>query len=297
MSRRKQLDLFSVSMSQPDALPHGARWRVVDTPLQPMGFVLIRSQRRSIGLTVDDTGLRVRAPRWATLAQIDAAVIERSAWIMAKLRDRRSALDRQARMAGQWRQNGRIPYMGVAIALHLDAHHEQPHFTGCLKAPRTGDVLALPLAPDAAPQRITDATHAWLQQQAGHWFDLRLRHFVERSGRPLAGWRLSSARTRWGSCSSAGRILLNWRLIHFRHALVDYVIAHEVAHLREMNHSPAFWRELERLYPGFAAPHAELRRYRPGMWPAIRELEAVPSGAVRAGSTSASGDPHPEGEF
>ena len=61
--------------------------------------------------------------------------------------------------------------------------------------------------------------------------------------------RLSNARSRWGSCHASGRISLNWRLIHMPRHLIDYVVVHELAHLREMNHSPRFWKLLERLCP------------------------------------------------
>ena len=100
-------------------------------------------------------------------------------------------------------------------------------------------------------------------------FGVRLNRCLERAGRSIAGWGLSSAQGRWGSCTSQGRIRLNWRLIHFAPALIDYVIAHEVAHLKEMNHGPAFWREVERLCPDFRAARDTLRRQPPDTLPLI----------------------------
>ena len=78
---------------------------------------------------------------------------------------------------------------------------------------------------------------------------------------------LSAARTRWGSCSPEGKILLSWRLIHFPLHIIDYVIAHEVAHLKELNHGPRFWTTVERLLPGHQAARDELRRYPDGLLP------------------------------
>src|SRR5690606_6682632 len=108
MGRTEQLELFSseiadtqpaapptpaprpattmVPITCPPSLPDGARWRQVQAPEQSIGFVLQRSRRKSIGLTINDDGLQVRAPNWVTLAQIDAAVIEKSAWVLDKLR-------------------------------------------------------------------------------------------------------------------------------------------------------------------------------------------------------------------
>src|SRR5690606_2426701 len=124
-------------------------------------------------------------------------------------------------------------------------------FEGNADAPRTGDILRLPLPEDADPDRIRDSAGAWLQHRARIDFARRLAHFLALSGQSLDRWALSSATSRWGSCTSGRRIRLNWRLIHFQPHLIDYVVAHEVAHLRVMNHGPAFWRELARLYPDF----------------------------------------------
>lgn len=269
MSRRTQLELFAVTTPRPATLPDGAQWRTITTPYQSLGFILKRSRRRSIGFIVDDTGLSVTAPTWAPLAQIDAAVISRSRWIMEKLQLRQKRLEQQATAHSLWQQHGRIPYMGQHIELELCAAQKEARFLGAPDAPGEGDTLQLPLPNGASEQRIQDSVHAWLQRQAKWWFGLRLEHFLALSGQNLQGWRLSAATTRWGACSSARRITLNWRLIHFRHELIDYVIAHEVAHLREMNHSAAFWREVERLMPRFESARLELRRHRPGVLPLI----------------------------
>lgn len=266
---RTQLELFSVATPQPQALPAGARWRTVSTPHQRIGFVLQRSRRRSIGFTVDDSGLRVTAPTWATLAQVDDAVARRSRWILEKLRLRQERLDHLALADTLWKHEGRIPYFGVHIKLELSGTKSKTAFHGTIHAPQAGDTLQISLPCDATQQRVRDTVHLWLQKQARHWFDVRLHYFLQKSGQSMRSWRLSAARTRWGSCSSDQRIMLNWRLIHFSHDIIDYVIAHEVAHLREMNHSKAFWQELERLMPGFAPPKAELRRHRPGTLPLI----------------------------
>lgn len=269
MSRRTQLELISATTPEPAVLPEGTRWRTVTAASQRIGYVLQRSRRRSIGFMVDDTGLRVTAPTWVTFSQVDAAVVARSGWIMDKLRLRQQRLQHQLVADTLWKHQGRIPYMGTHITLELHASRKTAIFSGVCDAPQEGDTLTLTLPSDATHQRIQDSVHAWLQQQAKWWFNQRLDHFLAISGQSLQGWRLSSATTRWGSCSSARRIMLNWRLIHFRHDIIDYVIAHEIAHLREMNHSKPFWQELERLMPDFATAKAELRHHRPGVLPLI----------------------------
>ena len=72
---------------------------------------------------------------------------------------------------------------------------------------------------------------------------------------------LTSARTRWGSCSRRSGIRLNWRLIHAPLPLIDYVLAHELAHLKEMNHTARFWTEVGRLYPDWQVARRDLRSF------------------------------------
>jgi hypothetical protein len=259
----------AVSIVRPATLPPEHRWREVQTASQTIGFVLRRSRRRSIGLTVNDDGLQVTAPAWVPLNQIDSVVCEKHAWILRKLHQRQERQRQMATADTQWQHGGQLPYLGQRIVLALDNHCTQTHFDGDAFAPADGSILTLPLPRDADRLRVRDGTHAWLQQQARAWFQTRTRWFLEREGLEIRQLRLSSASTRWGSCSSDGNIMLNWRLIHFGPDIIDYVIAHEIAHLREMNHSPAFWREVGRILPGFEQAREALRHHQPGTLPLL----------------------------
>src|SRR5690606_17748787 len=155
----------------------------------------------------------------------------------------------------------RIPYMGRRIVLKLGSGCQTTVFSGATFDPGDDDALYLALPAGAERGRIRDSAHSWLQQQARTWFERRLRHFLDANQLTIRRWRLSSAATRWGSCSSDGNIMLNWRLIHFQPDIIDYVIAHEIAHLRELNHSSNFWREVDRILPGFERARAALRQH------------------------------------
>jgi predicted metal-dependent hydrolase len=107
---------------------------------------------------------------------------------------------------------------------------------------------------------VARQVHEWLHRQALACFEDRVAHYCRVLGidrRPQV--LLSSARTRWGSCHTSGRIHLNWRLVQMPARLLDYVVAHEVAHLIEMNHSPRFWRIVGGLVPDYAACRNALR--------------------------------------
>src|SRR5690606_34792554 len=177
--------------------------------------------------------------------------------------------ERQRRIAAQrtnWVDGGTLPYLGVTIIMRLDGSKDT-QFSGIAEAPSENDTLWLSLPADATGDRIRDVVQAWLQQQAHAIIGARLNAFLQRTGLRINRWRLSSARTRWGSCSSRGNIMLNWRLIHFPLPIIDYVIAHELAHLREMNHGPGFWSEVSRLHPDYQQAREVLRQHSPTSLP------------------------------
>jgi hypothetical protein len=123
-------------------------------------------------------------------------------------------------------------------------------------APRA---LRVGLPKTATPEQIRDAVQAWLMRQAREHFLHRLDHFA-----PLlqVQWRklsLSSAGTRWGSARIDGAIRLNWRLVHFRPAVIDYVVAHELSHLRIMDHSARFWDTVRSVVPDYAELRGQLK--------------------------------------
>ena len=111
-------------------------------------------------------------------------------------------------------------------------------------------------SPGEAPQLLEKA----LRERARALFVERLAHYAPQLGVDLPALSLSAARTRWGSCSRRTGIRLNWRLIHFAPPLIDYVVIHELAHLREMNHGARFWSIVAELYPDYRSARAELRR-------------------------------------
>jgi predicted metal-dependent hydrolase len=123
-----------------------------------------------------------------------------------------------------------------------------------------GGVLWVQLPPAASPLQVRDSVQAWMERQALVHFTQRLHHFA-----PLLGvqWRvlkLSNAGTRWGSAKADGSIRLHWRLMEFDAAQIDYVVVHELSHLRHMNHSPQFWATVAGVLPGYAQVQQQLKQ-------------------------------------
>lgn len=226
-----------------------------------LDYTLRRSKRRSIGFVIDDEGLHVAAPRWVTLAEIDGAIREKERWIFAKLAERR---ERSARMRPPmaWRDGACLPYLGGEVVLRIATHGQQvTHFD----AERKELLVCLP--GDAGEQQLKDQVLGWLQREAKRVFAERLPVYAEKLGVEYRSFALSSALTQWGSCTHDGRIKLNWRLMHFGLPQIDYVIAHELAHLREMNHSPRFWATVQSVFPEFEAARKALREQGPETLP------------------------------
>lgn len=214
-----------------------------------------RSQRRTIGLTVGPQGLSVRAPRATPLAEVEALVQRKAAWVLAKLREVEQAA-RLAPPAAEWRPGGSIAYLGRCLEL---ACRQDGRLAGAVL---DGARLLLASGRDAGPDRVRELARAWLMDEARRVFVERLDHFAPRLGVRYRSLRLSNAATRWGSASSDGGIRLNWRLIHLNLELIDYVVVHELSHLREMNHGPAFWGWVASVLPDHERRRLALRQVR-----------------------------------
>jgi len=220
-----------------------------------LDYELLRSKRRSIGFLINDQGLRITAPRWVTLADIEQAIHEKQGWIRKKLAERHERIQKRLEPEMRWVDGARIQYLGREISLrsagnsvrgtYFDADHGELH-------------LQLPAL--ASEEQFKDRVQSWLQQEAKRVFTERLPLFAEKLQVRYQSMSLSAAKTRWGSCTSEGKIRLNWRLIHFSPLIIDYVIAHELAHLREMNHSPRFWATVQSVFPEMEIARQQLRQ-------------------------------------
>lgn len=227
-----------------------------------LDYTLVRSKRRSIGFMIDDDGLRITAPKWVTLTEIENAICEKQRWIFTKLNERRERSARRLQPQMEWRDGGTLPYLGNDITLRILATQS----AGILYDAATKE-LTVCLPSDAAEQQLKDRVQGWLQLEAKRIFAERLPIYAEKLGVSYQSFALSSAMTQWGSCTADGKIRLNWRLIHFALPLIDYVIAHELSHLREMNHSPQFWATVQSVFPEFAAAKKALRDHAPETLP------------------------------
>ena len=205
-----------------------------------LSYKLVRARRRTMALFVDGNGIEARAPRHVAVAEIETFMREKERWIRRRLAAPR-------RRPFVWEAGTTLPWLGQNVTL----------------APRVGEdsvrlscgLLEVGLADGAS---LRERVLAWIHEQALALFRERVVALSRVLDLTVSGVGLSNAKTQWGSCSASGRIRLNWRLMLLPAHLVDYVVAHELAHRRELNHSARFWNVVAALYPRYREARQEL---------------------------------------
>jgi len=212
-------------------------------------FRFARRRRRTIGIRVSESGLSVAAPLRAPWREIEGFLHEKARWILEKL-DQRAAAGAPRTLFGESGET--LPLHGRDIVLVVTPAARAARLAGAelhLSVPephRRGAVRALLLQ--------------WLKVRALDALTPRLAHYAARVSLPPPPLKLSNARTQWGVCMASGRVRLSWRLVHLDPELADYVVAHEVAHLVELNHSERFWALVEWLYPHWREARERIER-------------------------------------
>ena len=235
--------------------PHAAKPAVAEQRAavlagQHITYTLKRSaRRRSIGLRVDDRGLTVSIPLRASECWLHSVLQDRAEWVVEKLEGWQA---RKAQVLcltdGEF-----IPYLGEQLTLRV----QQSLFAA--PAHQSGDELRVPVQDESNAKRIEQRVSEWYRQQAGLLFAARVAHYAVLLRVAPNAIKLSTAKTQWGSCNARGTVRLNLQLIKFPLRLIDYVVVHELAHLREMNHSANFWKVVASVCPDYAKRRRELK--------------------------------------
>ena len=202
---------------------------------------------RRFVLRLDERGEAVELvlPAWGSLRQAVRFLEQNRGWLEQRLKD----LPPRVAFA----DGSEIPLLGRP---HRIRH--RPGSRG--KGPAWIENGEIHVAGEAAhlPRRLKD----FLRFHARRELSARAHELAARISREVSGIRLSDGKSRWGSCSAKGGLAFSWRLILAPEEVLHYVVAHEVAHLAEMNHGPRFWKLVEKLAPGHASGRAWLRRNR-----------------------------------
>ena len=236
----------------------GAVWLGADR----IDYTLVRvAGRRHVHLLVENGRLSVRAPWRGTHSLAETAIHAHADWVQRRLTAERERLRRRAPLAhGAW-----LPLFDSRLRLWVHGA-ESPLACGRDRGParpgsarRNGDTLAV-WPPSSTEEALRETIHRWYRAEARKVLTERLTTLGEQLGRGPNKVRIAAQRHRWGSCSARGTISLNWRLLLLPAALADYVMIHELCHLRHLNHSPRFWLAVERAMPDYRDRRAGLKR-------------------------------------
>ena len=287
--------------------------RTVELQGQKIAYELLRRKRKTIGMHVSEGKLKVAAPKWVSLTQIQQALQEKGAWILKQIEHTRAkalaAKEKDVRVqhacvlpwlgsslqvllqadsgtldpllakaslmgathvgaktlallvehafierqmeSGAWvRCSVQEAFERESALSHLELCADTPPFgSDALLSTQTHYRLQLPLVLEAHSELTLQVLTAVLKAHAQACFEPRLDLLAARFGVNYKRFKLSAAKTRWGSASQSGLIHLNWHLVHFSPALIDYVVAHELCHLIHMDHSEQFWARLSLVMP------------------------------------------------
>jgi predicted metal-dependent hydrolase len=200
---------------------------------------IIRTKRRSIALIIERDGrLIVRAPKRVSSEIIEKLIAQKEKWIRTK---QKSAKETHAAVKPKTYAAGEeFLYLGTTYPLEIvDNHKPSLVLNGTFQLSRS----ALPKAPQVFER--------WYRQQALKVFSERVEWYAKQHGYSYAKIRITSAQTRWGSCSSRGTLSFTWRLIMAPIAIIDYLVVHELVHLKVKNHSKTYWAVVRAIMPDY----------------------------------------------
>jgi predicted metal-dependent hydrolase len=201
---------------------------------------IIRTKRRTIALIIDQQGqLIVRAPLRASLKQIEQFVEQKAGWIQRKQALANAPSTRFT--PKKYIEGEEFLYLGKPYRLAIGDDPRPPL--------RLADQFILYRSVRAQAERIFID---WYSLQAKGVIAERVQLFADRYGYVVRQVKISKAKTRWGSCSPNGNLNFSWRLVMAPMAVIDYVVVHELVHLREKSHARRFWAQVEAILPDYA---------------------------------------------
>jgi len=236
--------------------PPAVEQRSIQLADKLVSYTLKRSsKRRTIGLQINDNGLTVSMPIRASEKWLHSVLQEKAGWVVDKLENWQSRIVPVQR----WGEGECILFRGETFVLRvIQATQKCP--------PRlTATELIIQVADCNNQALIKKMVLLWYKQEAMRVFEECVEHFAPLMGVAPRELKLTSARTQWGSCTVQGVVRLNWKLVTMPLQLIDYVVVHELAHLKEMNHSAAFWRVVESACPEYAELRKELHKWNPAV--------------------------------
>ncbi|AWR85452.1 M48 family metallopeptidase [Meiothermus taiwanensis] len=243
------------------------------------------ARRRTVGITIDPQGVRVAAPERMPLEQVVALVDTKARWIAEKYVEFRNRLGPRKRFVS----GEEFLYLGRRVSLQVQTgpsasgggRRDEQGFLlppgpfdfdfPCRSRPKTavalkGNVLLVQAASSTHSQEVREMLEHWYRSRAEEIITRRVQHYALQLGWPMPKVLIRNQKKRWGSCNAKGELRFNWRLVMLPLRVLDYVVVHEMAHLKVLNHGPRFWALVERIMPDYKARHQALHELGLGLY-------------------------------
>jgi predicted metal-dependent hydrolase len=204
-----------------------------------------RARRMTLRIDAGGQGLRITVPPGLRRGEVENFLHRHQGWLeqrLAKVPER-----------AQVRPGIKIPFRGVP---HLIVHEPGKRGTVSVEDDGSGPCLVVHGDRVHLPRRVAD----FLKREAKREIDALVARHTATVGRSAQAIRLRDTSSRWGSCTSSGTLSFSWRIMMAPGPVINYLVAHEVAHLKEMNHGPKFWKLCEELCPDTERCKAWLKR-------------------------------------
>lgn len=218
---------------------------------QSIPYHLERRARKTVGLKINHNGLVVHAPTRLSQKELERMLLSKTDWIIKKLHSQQeNQLEKFI-----WEDGASLLLLGnvIELSVRLDSVSRALEY----EPGRISVALPTPNNQTSIGRKVLQ----WYKKQALIDFTRRTALLAAKLGVETPPLLLSSARSRWGSCNSRGEVRLNWRLLQAPPHIINYVVAHELSHLKEMNHSTKFWATVERIYPNYKTAEKELKAW------------------------------------
>ena len=218
---------------------------------EPIPYHLERRARKTVGLKINHDGLVVHAPTRLSQKELERMLLSKADWILKKLKaQQENQLEKFI-----WEDGASLLLLGnpIELSIRLDSVSRALEY----ELGRISVALPTPNNQTSIARKVLQ----WYKKQALTDFTRRIALLAAKLGVETPPLFLSNARSRWGSCNSRGEVRLNWRLLQAPPHIINYVVAHELAHLKEMNHSTQFWATVERIYPDYKTAEKELKAW------------------------------------
>lgn len=215
-------------------------------------------RRKSISIVVREGVVSVRAAMGVPEKDLLRFVVEKSAWVSAKLAEQQ--LRREAIPVRSYQSGSLYPFLGKSLRLVVTSGAKSAVALVYKESLSELQVTLSSRSRLAVDEQVKRLVLGWLKSTAEALLTQKTYALAEQAGLKVNSVAVKVTRARWGQCSISGHIQYNWHIILAPEAIVDYLVAHEVSHLRHHNHSPAFWAQVAILCPNWQQHRRWLRQ-------------------------------------